>query len=146
MRALLDANLFISYLLSPTPLTSAMGAILTAAAEERFVLLFTPGIAEEIVQTVAERSDLAARITPADVVAMLAELDKIAESGPRLSSPLPAISRDVKDDYLLAHAQAAHADFLVSWDKDLRDLERIQDLRIVTPPEFLRVLRAAGLL
>ncbi len=146
MRALLDANLFISYLLSPTPLTSAVGAILAAAAEERFVLLFTPGVADEIVWKVAERPDLAARITSADVTALLAELDEIAETVPRLPGPLPAISRDHKDDYLIAHAQAAGADFLVSWDKDLRDLHQVDELKIGSPPEFLRALRAAGLL
>lgn len=64
-RGLHDANLFIGYLLSPTPLTSAMGAILAVAAE-RFVLLVTPGVADEIVRRVAERPDLAARITSAD--------------------------------------------------------------------------------
>ena len=98
MRALLDAILFISYLLSQTQRTSAMGALL-AAAEDRFVLRFTPGVADVIVQTVAERPDLVARITPADVMALLTELNQITETMPRLPGPLPAISRDAKDDY-----------------------------------------------
>ena len=146
MRALLDANLFISYLLSRTPLTSAMGALLTAAAEERFVLLFTPGIADEIVQKVAERPDLAARITSADVAALLADLDEIAEPIPRLPGPYPAISRDHKDDYLIAHAKVAGADFLVSYDNHLRDLQHVDGIKMVSPPELLWALRAAGLL
>lgn len=146
MRALLDANLFISYLLSPTPLTSAMGAILTAAAEERFVLLFTRGVADEIVSKVAERPDLAARITPADVAALLADLAAIAETIPPLPDPLPALSRDPKDDYLIAHAHAAGADCLVSSDRDLRDLQEVHGITIASPPEFLHALRVAGLL
>lgn len=146
MRALLDANLFISYLLSATPATSAMGAILAAAAAERFVLRFTPGVADEIVNKVAERTDLAARITAADVAALLADLAEIAEPVPRLTGPFAAICRDHKDDYLIAHAAAANADFLISWDKDLRDLQYVDELHIVSPPEFLWVLREAGIL
>lgn len=146
MRALLDANLFISYLLSATPTTSAMGAILTAAAEERFVLLFTPGIADEIVRKVAERTDLATCLTATDVAALLANLAEIAEPVPRLTGPFPAICRDYKDDYLIAHAQSDSAHFLVSWDKDLRDLQHVGELRIVSPPEFLRALRESGIL
>ncbi len=146
VRALLDANLFISYLLSTTPLTSATGAILAAATEERFVLLFTPGVADEIVWKVTERLDLTSRIAPAEVAALLADLDEIAETVPRLPGPLPAVSRDPKDDYLIAHARAAGADFLVSWDKDLCDLRQVDEIKIVSPPEFLQALRAAGLL
>ncbi len=141
IRALLDANLFISYLLSSTRLTSAMGAILAAAAEERFVLLFTAGVADEIVHKVAERRDLAARITPDEVADLLAALDEIAETVPRLTGPLPSVSRDPKDDYLIAHAVSASADYLVSWDKDLLDLRQIDGLKLVNPPQFLQALR-----
>jgi len=146
MRALLDANLFISYLLSATPVTSAMGAILAAAAADRFVLLFTPDVADEIVHKVAGRTDLAARITAADVAALLADVAEIVEPVPRLTGPFAAICRDHKDDYLIAHAAAANADFLISWDKDLRDLQHVDELRIVSPPAFLRALREAAIL
>lgn len=109
-------------------------------------MLFTPGVADEIVAKVAERTDLAARISPADVEAMLADLNEIAEIVPRLPGPIPAISRDPKDDYLIAHARAARASFLVSWDKDLRDLQQFDGIKMVSPPEFLNELRAADLL
>lgn len=146
MRALLDANLFISYLLSRNPRTSAVGAILEAAAEERFVLLYTSGIADELVPKLTERPDLARRITPSDLEELLAGLVAIAETVPQLPGPIPAISRDAKDDYLIAHARAGSADVLVSWDKDLRDLHEVAGLRIMNPPEFLHALRDAGLI
>lgn len=146
MRALLDANLFISYLLSPTPSVSATGAILAAAAEEKFVLLFTRGIVDEIDRSVAERPYLAARITLVDVAFLLTDLIEISEPIARLPGPFPAICRDHKDDYLIAHALAAGANFLVSWDKDLRDLHLVDELRIVSPPEFLLALRTGGLI
>lgn len=146
MRALLDANLFISYLLSPAPATSAMGAILAAAAEEQFVLLFTPGVIDEVVHSVSERPDLAARLRMVEVDILFTDLREIAEPILRLPGPYPAVSRDYKDDYLIAHALFAGADFLVSWDKDLRDLQLVDELRIVSPPEFLQALRTGGLI
>lgn len=54
------------------------------------------------------------------------------------------MTRDPDDDYLIAHALAAGADYLVSWDNDLRDLGFVDGLAIVSPPEFLRILREAG--
>lgn len=146
MRALLDTNLFISFLLSRTRLSSAVGAILAAAATGRFVLLFTPSVGDEIVRKVAERADLAARITDDDVAQLLANLGEIAETIPRIQGPLPALCRDPKDDYLIAHAKTGGADYLVSWDTDLRDMGQVDRVRIVSPSEFLHVLRDAGLL
>ncbi len=146
MRALLDSNLFISYLLSVTPSASAVGAILEAAAEGRIALLFTPDIADEIVSKVVQRADLSARITAVELEALFADIAEIAEPTPRLSGPFPAICRDHKDDYLIAHALAVHADALVSWDKDLRDLRSLERLRFLSPPEFLATLRELGIL
>ena len=144
MRALLDTSLFISYLLSSARTASAMGTILDVATAGRFTLLSTPDLTREIRDTVAERPDLAARIAPADVDALLADVDALAEPIPRLPGPFPAVCRDRDDDYLIAHAIAARADYLVRWDKDLRDLGQVDGVRIVSPPEFLRILREAG--
>lgn len=144
MRALLDANLFISYLLSLARTASAVVAILDAAATGRFTLLSTPGLSREIRDTVAERPDLAARIAASELDDLLADLDALAEPISQLRGELPAISRDRDDDYLIAHAIAASADYLVSWDKDLLVPGTVDGLSIVSPPEFLRILREAG--
>lgn len=47
------------------------------------------------------------------------------------------LSRDPDDDKFLEVAVAAKADLLVSGDKDLLDLVRIQNIPIVSPKEFL---------
>ncbi len=77
---------------------------------------------------------------------MIAILTTVAELIPRLPEPYPEIGRDRKDDFLIAHGIVSGADYLVSWDKDLLDLKEIDGMRIVSPPEFLRILREAGLL
>lgn len=145
MRALLDTNLFISDLLSSSPEASSVGAILGAATDDGFTLLFTPGIADEIRATVTDRPDLAAKIGEADVEVLLGVLDVLAEEIPRITEELPRIGRDPKDDYLIAHAVAAGAEYLVSWDKDLLDLDAVEGVAIVDPPGLLHAFRAAGL-
>ena len=144
MRTLLDTNLLISYLLSRQPTTSATGLILRAALAGRFTLLFTAGIADELDRKLATRPDLAARIPRAHADELLLTLGAVAEVVPRLEEPYPEVGRDRKDDYLIAHAIAANADYLVSWDKDLRDLVQVDRVKIVSPAEFLAILRAAS--
>lgn len=146
MRVLLDTNILISNLRSPTPATSATGVLLRVALTGGFTLLFVDGVVEELTRKLRERADLAARIPPADAAELVAAMRTVAELVPRLREPYPEIGRDRKDDFLIAHGVVARADYLVSWDKDLTDLEEIDGVRIVTPPEFLQVLRTEGLL
>lgn len=51
-----------------------------------------------------------------------------------------AVSRDPDDDHVLACALAARADYVVSGDADLLDLEQYQGIRIVTASEAIRKL------
>jgi putative PIN family toxin of toxin-antitoxin system len=55
-------------------------------------------------------------------------------------SPLGAVSRDPKDDKLLAAADAAGADYLVSEDQDLLVLEKFRGVTIVDAATFLGIL------
>lgn len=60
---------------------------------------------------ITERPDLTARIPRSDVEELF-----------RTLLPYPPVRRDPDDDVLIAHAIAARADYVVSWDMDLRDL------------------------
>lgn len=144
MRALIDTNLLIANLLSPTPATASTGVVFQSALEGRFTLLFTEGVTDELDRKLIEDAGLAKRIARADADELVAILTTVAESIPRLAEPYPEIGRDRKDDFLIAHGIVSGADYLVSWDKDLLDLKQIERLRIVNPPEFLHILREAG--
>lgn len=144
MRAILDTNLYISHLLSRNPTGSAVGLIIDAAITRSFTLLFARDIAEEIIATIADRPDLSTRITPAAARKMIDDIESFAELMRPLPAQLPEIGRDRKDDYLIAHAVIAGADWLVTRDKDLLDLVAVEGVRIVSPPEFLRILRERG--
>lgn len=145
MRALLDANVLISYLLVPdgaAPPIIAVEAGLTGA----FTLLMTSGVVAELRDKTATKPYLSARITPDQAERLVATLEAVAEIVPELDEPLPAVGRDRKDDYLFAHALVAGADYLVSGDKDVSTVRRIGEIQIVSPTEFVRVLQQDGLI
>lgn len=54
---------------------------------------------------------------------------------------LQAIERDPKDDKIISCALAAQADYIVSRDLDLLDLVEYQGIRIVSPEEFILLIR-----
>ena len=58
--------------------------------------------------------------------------------------PLPIpVCRDVDDDWILATAVAAQAEYLITGDNDLLTLKTHAGVSIVTPREFLRLLGEA---
>jgi putative PIN family toxin of toxin-antitoxin system len=50
-------------------------------------------------------------------------------------------SRDSKDDPYLAAAPAAHAGFIVSYDKDLLELKKPFGIEIIRPAHFLKLVK-----
>lgn len=52
---------------------------------------------------------------------------------------VPYLSRDPKDDYLLAIAESYQADFLITGDDDLLMLGTYQNTTIVTMGQFLQI-------
>jgi len=52
-------------------------------------------------------------------------------------SELPAISRDPKDDPVIAAALSGHCCYIITSDKDLLELRRYQGVYVVTPKDFL---------
>ncbi len=144
MRALFDANVFISYLLSPSA-AAPTAAVVRAGLRGAFTLLYTRIVMVELRTNTAAKPFLASRILPADVAALESLLADAAEMVPELPEPFPAVGRDRKDDYLIPHALLGQADYLVTGDNDLVSLGEIETLRIVRPAQFLAVLQNAEL-
>jgi predicted nucleic acid-binding protein len=73
-----------------------------------------------------------------DIIAYLREYSIIV-------APLPLTDvecRDTDDLPILGAADAGHADYLITGDKDLLVLERYKNIPIVTPRQFWELLRA----
>lgn len=141
MRALLDANVHISSLLARTSASPPRMAV-EAAFDGRYDLLISDDVIDEVRRKTATKQYLAQRITQPQVESVVRSLLVIAKSIPDLGMPYPEVGKDRKDDYLFAQARYGEADFLVLGDTGVRGIERIGDVRIVTPAEFVEILQA----
>jgi putative PIN family toxin of toxin-antitoxin system len=140
MRVLLDANILISYLLTPRQ-NSPVTKIVTQALLGDFGLLFPEDLLQELKGKAQEKKYLAERITPEELGQLVDILTRVSEPIPRIKEAIPAVTRDPKDDYLLAYALVGCADYLVTGDEDLLVLGNVGDLSIVSAREFVEILR-----
>jgi uncharacterized protein len=143
MKVLFDTNVWISYLLSPEQ-TSPIVALVDAAVE-RFPLVVPPPLMDELRQ-IREKPRLRTRIRTEQVEHLIEILTAIGEVPTLSAEEMQSISRNAKDDYLIAYGLVAGADYLVSGDKDLVVLDKVDTLRIVPGSQFRAMLQAEGIL
>jgi putative PIN family toxin of toxin-antitoxin system len=136
----LDANVFISYLLAPDRSTAVQRCV-ELGISGAFELIIPEPLLAELTRKIAEKPYLAARISQEELGQLVGILFRMGVVIPRLEDSIPRLSREDKDDYLLAYARAANADYLVTGDNDLLVLRsRIDRPAIRTPAEFVREL------
>lgn len=139
MRVVVDANVFLSFLIFPKRSTAASTVVIRAIAGD-FVLVFPSEIADEMRSKVREKPYFRDRIDPAQVEALLTLIAQVALA-PSAGTTAPVSSRDPKDDYLLAAAAGDGVEFLVTGDRDLLDIVApVGYPMIVTPAQFLYLL------
>ena len=97
-------------------------------------------LSNEIYGVVNKRPHLAHRIVPQRFNRFRDQFRSLAEIIPPIDQPIPRMTRDPKDDYLIAYAVIGEADYLVTGDKDLLVLEQIVGVTIVTPARFADLL------
>ncbi len=140
MRALIDTNVLISYLLLPEG-EGAINDIIRAFRDGQFTLLLPEPLLQELTATVKSKPRLSRRISPGELASFTEALATFGERVNRIEEPFASVTRDPKDDYLLAYALIARADYLVTGDKDLLSLRgQIAGLEIVTPAQFAAIL------
>jgi putative PIN family toxin of toxin-antitoxin system len=137
-RAVLDPNVLVSALISPSGPSAELLAELRLGA---FELVTSPLLLAEL-EGVLRREKFRRYITEAEVDAFV---DLIRRESVLLDDPEPSstpLSEDPGDEYLIALARAARTDALVSGDPHVLRLRRSIPAR--TPREFLNELRAGG--
>jgi len=140
MRALIDTNIYLSYLLGPGP-DSAVREVVEAGVRGEYTILLPVALWEEMTNVVQHKTYFRHRISPQELQQLQKILGAFAELLPEMEEPIPRVVRDPKDDYLLAHAVLDAADYLVTGDADLLTLDPVGSLRIVTPRDFVKILR-----
>ncbi len=133
MRAVLDANVLISAVISPR---GSPAQLLLAWQAGAFDLVVSPLLLAEVRRALAYPK-LARLVPAADAEAFVDWLGRSADLAADPVEPPPIRSSDPNDDYLIALAAAEHA-LLVSGDVHLTSLAKRVPVR--TPAEFLSEL------
>ena len=140
VRAVLDTNFLVSGLMAKE---GAPHQILDAWLKDRFTLVTSLYLVEELVHVlsyprIAERL----RLDEEELTAILAALLSKAEvtSGQLC---LPGVTRDPKDDSIVACAKEGEADYIVSGDQDLLVLGEYEGIQVVTPRQFVEILSSS---
>lgn len=130
MRALLDANVLVSAILSREGPPARLVALWLDAA---FELVVCPALLAEVDRALAHPK-VRPRIEPADAERFVDLLSELGEMVPDPDEPPPMHSADPEDDYLLA--LAAREDVpLVTGDKHLLALRDLAP--VFSPRDFL---------
>jgi putative PIN family toxin of toxin-antitoxin system len=134
MRVVLDANVSVSAALKPH---SKPAQIIDLVKEGEIALVLSHAILEEIKKVFRYpkiRKEL--RIAASEIDEALAKIAQVAILTPG-KMQISAVKDDPEDNRYLECAVEGRADFIISGDKHLLNLKTYQDIKIVTPAEFL---------
>ena len=129
MRAVLDPNVLISALLSPS---GAPARVVLAWQQGRLELIVSDELLGELERALGYPK-LRRRIAPDEAAEIVAWLQRSARVAPDVRDP-PSRSADPGDDYLIALAERERA-ALVSGDRDV--LALAAELPVFSPSAFL---------
>lgn len=138
-RAVLDSNVIVSGIIKGG---SPPGRILALLFKGRFTSVTSAPLMTEVSRVldypkIRNKYHVSPQVSE-NILVSLALLSEIVPT-----PAIPRMSRDPKDDHLLACAAHGRANFIVTGDKDLLVLEEFQGIPVVTPESFLQWLSAA---
>jgi putative PIN family toxin of toxin-antitoxin system len=133
-RVVIDTSVLIRYLIRPNAAVKEL--IEVRWLGDQVEMVTAPELVEEL-EGVLKRDYVQALIRPEEGQVLVDAITQKAEILPALGDA-PSFTRDPKDDKFIACALVGSADYLVTEDKDMLVLERVADVRIVTPYDFVR--------
>lgn len=130
-NVVIDTNVFISGLL----FGGNPAKLLEAWSQKNFILCISPELQAEIINKLEIKFKVPKQFTDSLL------LDLSQHTMQFIPQKKISILRDPKDNFLLELAQEAKADYLISGDKDVLVLQKYKNTKIVTPKEFLEILK-----
>jgi len=141
IRAVLDTNVLASGFASHGE-GSPPVQILDSWRTRFYTLIVSEHLLIELARTLDDRY-FRRRLTPEEIAADLRLLHRHALMTD-ITVEVHGVATHQEDDLTLASALSAHADYLVTGDKKLREVGAYQGVRIVSPREFLELLLSEG--
>ena len=136
IRVVVDTNVYVSGLIKRN---GPPGRVLAAQRGGQFDLVTSPALLAEL-EMVLRRPHIL-KLIHASVAEVLDFVDQLRVASIVVTPDIAVtVSRDPDDDRVLEAAQAGHADFIVSGDRDLLDLREFVGIPILTPTGFLILL------
>lgn len=137
LKATLDTNVLVSGLISQQ---GAPREIVDAWVSDEFTLVTSPYLLSEL-RRVLTYPRIASRLqlTEAEQHLLLRELF-VKSSVTSGELDLSGVTRDPKDDAIIACAVEGDADYVVSGDEDILVLERYRDVKMINPADFAALL------
>ena len=129
-RIIIDTNLWISFLI-----TKDLSKLDDILFDRKGILVFNQELLDEFLE-VATRPKFKRFFSPKDIQQILETIDEVADFV-KVHADIK-ICRDPKDNFLLSLSADGHADFLLTGDKDLLDLAKFGDTKIMTISDFLK--------
>jgi putative PIN family toxin of toxin-antitoxin system len=138
MKAVLDTNVLVSALLFPG---GAPDRVFRAALRGHYDLVVSPFIIRELARVLEEKFGY----TPEEAEAVAKFIESSASEIVEPSEVPEIIASNKADNEILACALEAGADYLVTGDlKHIYPLKNVGRVKIVSPAEFLAILRSEG--
>ena len=132
LRIVLDTNVIISAIIH----NGKPRKLFQIGINGRYQILMSKEILEEI-SDVLQRPKL--KMTGEDILRIISALVQSSENV-SVESQIQAIFKDPDDDIVINTAYDGNADYIVSGDKDIRELGEFQNIKIVSVDEMLKIL------
>jgi putative PIN family toxin of toxin-antitoxin system len=141
IRVVLDANVLVSAALARDPAAASVRAF-DALLDERIEVVGCPALLGEVA-SVLGRERLRRYLSIEEARRFVGDLAGVMTLAADPLPPHPAVCREPDDDYLVALAQAALVDAVVTGDRDLLELEDV-GVAVITPRALVERLADAG--
>jgi putative PIN family toxin of toxin-antitoxin system len=135
IRVVIDANIFVSGFLNPR---STPANVLDLVRERKVILVISQEIIAEINRVLLyDHLQSIHRLSKKKIEEALADLTTTAVITPGIIRV--NVVRDLTDNKYVESAIEGSAGYIVSGDKDLTDLKSYQNIKIITPADFLQL-------
>jgi putative PIN family toxin of toxin-antitoxin system len=140
IRVVIDTSVLIRYLIKPSAAIKEL--IELRWLNDKIQMVTCPELLAEL-ESVLRREYIQQLIRPDEGQILLDAIALKAEVLPSLE-PIPSYTRDPKDDKFIACALAGGAGYVITVDQGLLVLGSLGGVRILTPGEWVTMLRNVG--